>query len=83
MGYGSVVALPAGTAVGRVIPSRAQEWALVYHLEMNCGRDAHADKVKTIRKGYPPYPGGEQQGEGTRRISLPRGSQSLVLWKWA
>ena len=29
-------------------------------------------------------PGGEQQGEGTRRTALPHGSQSRVLrwWDW-
>ena len=52
-----------GSVAGRGSPSRAWEWALVYHLEMYCLRRHMCwTKEETVGKGCL---GGEHQGKGT------------------
>ena len=69
--------LDCGFDEGRGIPSRAWEWVPVWHLE-NCPRRGVLSKRETLL-GRAARVEGRRVRE-TERTSLPRGSQSQVLW---
>ena len=65
------------TVSGRETPSKAQNWALVQHLEMNCPR-RHVLTKQEILLGKGTQVESSRVRE-PRRTALPHGSQSQVL----
>ena len=65
------------TVTGRGTPSRAGNWALVYHSEMNCLRRHMCWQSK--RFYWEGHPGGEQEGEGTQENCFPTVLSFMVM----